>query len=297
MIKLACDDCVYAFSKDNKPALRIKSGDIVEIQTMDCFAGQLISETDKLSEIDFDRINPITGPIYIEGAREGDTLKVTIEKIETGDRGVMCTGAGQGVLGDIMEGFSEKIVGLDGNYAFFSDKLKLLLNKMIGVIGVAPKDGEASSRAPGSHGGNMDNKMITEKAAVYFPVFTDGAFFALGDVHAAMGDGEVGGSGIEVPAQVTVKLEIVNNIKLVNPFVENENFISTVASALRIEDAVHTAVYDMDNLLKGKLTLCGYDRSMLLSAVGNVEICQVINSLKTVRFNVPKRIGGFLWVS
>ena len=293
MIELTCDKHIFDFSKENKPALIIKSGDIVEIQTMDCFSGQIQIGSGKLSEIDFNMINPATGPIYIEGASEGDTLKVTIKKIETGSSGVLCTGEGQGVLGDIMEGLTEKIIPLDAVNAGFCGGLNLPLNKMVGVIGVAPKAEGISSRLPGSHGGNMDNKMITEKSIVFFPVFTDGALFALGDVHAAMGDGEVGGSGIEVTAKVTVKLEIVKDIKLVNPYLENKRLISTIASAPSLEEAVRAAVYDMDNLLTTKLPLDSNDRSMLLSQAGNVEICQVINSLKTVRFNFPKWIVEF----
>ena len=92
---------------------------------------------------------------------------------------------------------------------------------MIGVIGVAPNEGEISCGTPGDHGGNMDTTLIAEGATLYFPVFHKGALFSLGDVHAAMGDGEVCVSGIEIPAKVTVTLEVIKDQSLSVPVVEN----------------------------------------------------------------------------
>ncbi|MFP3489757.1 acetamidase/formamidase family protein, partial [Staphylococcus sp. SIMBA_130] len=88
---------------------------------------------------------------------------------------------------------------------------------MIGVIGVAPDGDGVSCGTPGAHGGNMDNKMVTEGAVLYFPVFAEGALFGLGDFPAAMGDGEVSVSGIEVPGQPTVKLEVIKGEPIVQP--------------------------------------------------------------------------------
>lgn len=144
---------------------------------------------------------------------------------------------------------------------------------MIGVIGVSPNDEDISWGTPGSHGRNIDNKMITENTVVYFPVFAEGALFALGDVHVAMGDGEIGVSAIEIPAKVTVKLEVVEGMKLINPYLENETRISTIASAVNIEDTIHQAVHDMEDLLKLEMTMDTPEMAMLLSVAGSVEIC------------------------
>src|SRR5699024_8756353 len=143
-------------------------------------------------------------PIHINGAEKGDILKVKINKITLADQGVIATGPDLGVMGHKIEAFTSKIVPIENEQAIFNDKIKIPLNQMIGVIGVAPEGGPVPTGTPGAHGGNMDTQIITEGAEVYFPVFTDGALFALGDFHAAMGDGEVGGSGIEIPGHVSV---------------------------------------------------------------------------------------------
>lgn len=292
MKKLSCEQYIFAFGKGNQPALTVNSGEVVEIQTMDCFSNQIQRKEDKLDGLDWERINPATGPIYVEGAQKGDVLKVTIEKIEIAEQGAMCAGEGLGVLGDRMKGMYEKLVPIKEGKAIFNDRISLPLNKMIGVIGVAPEEEEISCGTPGNHGGNMDNKMITENAVLYFPVFTEGALFALGDVHAVMGDGEIGVSAVEIPATVTVKLEVVKEMKLINPYLENETHVSTIASAINIEDAIHQAVHDMEDLLAPKLSLETPEMAMLFSAAGSVEICQVVDPLKTVRFNFPKWILG-----
>ncbi len=285
---LSSDCHIFAFDKRNEPALAINSGDSVQIQTMDCFADQLKTAEDRLDSIDWNRINPATGPIYVEGAKAGDTLKVTVEKIEIGAQGAIATGEGFGLLGDEMTGMSGKLVAIRDGQVVFDDKVTLPVEAMIGVIGTAPADDPINCGTPGSHGGNMDNKMIRENAILYFPVFTDGALFALGDVHAAMGDGEIGVSGVEVPAVVTVKMEVIKDRTIANPYMENESLIATIASDVSIENAISTAVHDMKAILCDKLPLSLPETAMLFSAVGNVEICQVVDPLKTVRFTFPK---------
>ena len=281
---------IFAFDRNNGPKLEVSSGDRVRVKTMDCFANQLQTPGDRLGNIDWDRVNPATGPIFVKGARAGDALKVTIEKIEIGAQGAMATGEGFGLLGDEMTGLTEKIVPIRDGQAIFNERVSLPLNKMIGVIGVAPAGEPVSCGTPGRHGGNMDNKMICENAAVYFPVAVPGALFALGDVHAAMGDGEVGVSGVEVPAFVTVKLDVIEDFALNNPYIENESHIVTIASDESIETAISTAVHDMKLLLCDKLPLSTPEMSMLFSATGSVEICQVVDPLKTARFTFPKWI-------
>jgi len=192
MYEVACTNSIYSFSKDNKPVLKIKSGDEVIIETMDCFSDQIQTEEDKLEFMDWDHVNPAAGPIFIEGAKPYDVLKVTINKIEIKSRAVLSTGENLGVLGGRLKGLTSSIKVIENNEVVFDDKLRLPLNKMIGVIGTAPSEGEINCGTPGSHGGNMDNTMITEGGILYLPIFAEGALLALGDLHAVMGDGEIG---------------------------------------------------------------------------------------------------------
>jgi amidase len=288
MYEVACTNSIYSFSKNNKPVLNIKSGDEVIIQTMDCFSDQIQTEEDKLESMDWDRVNPAAGPIFIEGAKPYDVLKVTINKIELKNKVVLSTGENLGILGGRLRGLTSSVKAIENNEVVFDDKLRLPLNKMIGVIGTAPSEGEINCGTPGSHGGNMDNTMITEGSILYLPIFAEGALFALGDLHAVMGDGEIGVSGAEAAGEVYVKLDVIKGLKLQNPFLENKNFISTIASGETLDDAVNKAVNDMADILTERLNLPCSEIAMLLSLVGQAQICQVVDPMKTARYTVPK---------
>jgi amidase len=286
--RLPSTAAIYSFSPDNAPALTVPSGSVVAIDTCDCFADQLRTPADTLESLDWARINPATGPVFVEGAKPGGVLKVTIESIEVGMQGVMATGKDLGVLGDRFEGLTSRIVPFRDGKAVWDDKVSIPLDPMIGVIGVAPAEGSLNCGTPGPHGGNMDNRMIRAGATLYLPVFVHGGLFACGDLHAVMGDGEVCVSGVEVPGTVTVRLEALPALSLRNPVLENEQVFQTIASAETLDDAVTAAVGDMADLLVARLPLTLEEVVMLMSATGNAQICQVVDPLKTARFLMPK---------
>jgi amidase len=288
LYRLNRSNIIYAFSKENEPILHVDSGSQIEIETYDCFENQILSNDASYQGMDWDKVNPATGPIFITGAEAGDVLAVTIDKIELDEQGVMAVGPGMGLLGDRIEEFEAKVMPLKSGKAIFDSKIEIPLNPMIGVIGVAPKDGPVSCGTPGSHGGNMDNKMITTGATIYFPVHTEGALFALGDLHAAMGDGEIGVTGIEIAAKVTVTLNVIKGYTIENPILETDEFISTIASEQTLDQAVKRSVEDMIGLLSKRIDLSFNQMNMLCSAVGQTQICQVVDPLLTARFLFPK---------
>jgi amidase len=279
---------IFKFSKDNPYVAKIQSGDMVEIETLDCFSNQLKTKEDTLDAIDWNQINPATGPIYIEGAMPGDTLKVTIEDIVLCDQGVMAAEEGGGPLGHLLKGTKTKIIPIIDGKAIFDSKLSIPLKPMIGVIGVAPGEEDINTGTPGNHGGNMDNLMITKGSTLYLPIFVEGALFALGDLHAVMGDGEIGVTGVEIPGSVKAKLEVMKGLTLNNPVLENAEKFTTIASEKNLEDAVNRATVDMAMILKERIDMDLHDIAMLMSAVGNTEICQVVDPLRTARFVMPK---------
>ncbi|WP_082232108.1 acetamidase/formamidase family protein [Halobacillus massiliensis] len=289
-IQVSTDHFVYAMDKENKPAVTIQSGDQVVIDTYDCFENQIQSETMPIDELDWDRINPATGPLYVEEAEPGDILKVHIDNIELGERGVMLTGPELGVMGHRMTEFQAKIIPIQDNEAIFNEKLKLPLNPMIGVIGVAPEGEGINCGTPGAHGGNMDTKLVTTGATLYFPVFHKGALFSLGDLHAAMGDGEISVSGIEIPAKVTATVEVVKGQSIDYPFLQNEEGLAVLVSKKTLDEAVDTAVELMIDYLHPQTDLTLSELTMLMSAVGQVQVSQVVDPLKTARFFIPKNV-------
>lgn len=287
---------IYEFNQTNQPIAIAASGSRVRIETYDCFKNQIKSEDTQLGELDWNQINPATGPIFVEGAKPGDVLKVTIESIEIDGTGVMLVGPDLGVMGPFIKEMSAKILPIqDGKIQF--NQLLLPLNKMIGVIGVAPVGQGINCGTPGPHGGNMDNKMVTEGATLYFPVAVEGALFGLGDFHAAMGDGEVSVSGVEVAGAATVHLEVLKGETIQQPLLENEDSFTQIASALTLDEASKLATELMVRRIVERTDMSISEVTMLMSAVGQLEICQVVDPLVTVRFVVPKWLLKQLKVS
>lgn len=278
---------IYEFNKNNTYTKKVTSGTTLTIETYDCFQNQIQTPETEVEAIDWDKINPATGPIYVEDALPGDVLKVTIENIDIGDQGVMVVGPELGIMGDRFDKMESKILPIKHDKVLFND-LELPINKMIGVIGVAPEGEGVNCGTPGAHGGNMDNKMVTEGATLYFPVFTEGALFGLGDFHAAMGDGEVSVSGIEVPGAATVTLEVIKGETLRHPLLENDEAFTQIVSADTLDEAAKEATREMIDRIVEKSGLPIAEVTMLMSAVGQVEICQIVDPLMTARFVVPK---------
>ncbi len=144
-----CTTAIYAFSKNHQPVRTVQSGETFVIETYDCFQNQITSSETPFDSIDWNHINPATGPIYIEGAEPGDILAVKIEQIRLKGQGVMAVGPGLGVLGDRIPQFEAKMIPVEENRAVFDEHLSIPLNPMIGVIGVAPSGEDVSCGRPG----------------------------------------------------------------------------------------------------------------------------------------------------
>lgn len=283
------ENYTFTFSNSNKPVSFIKPGNNIVFETHDCLCSQISCETDNLDGIDFDKVNPATGPLYIEGAMPNQTLKVTVQSIDLDNYGVAMTGPGVGVLGEKLDKMTHNILNITENSAIFKN-IELPLNKMIGVIGVAPNSESINCGTPGSHGGNMDCKVIGEGSIVYLPIYTPGALLSVGDVHAVMGDGEIGVSGAEVGAKVDLNVELISNFKINNPIVETDDAYYTIASAQTLDDAYKIAVEDMFEILLSKCSLSKNDLIMLMSLTCDIEVCQVVDPLKTIRYKIKKKI-------
>jgi amidase len=287
---LTKEHVVYALSPDHAPALRVKDGTTVEVYTCDCFEDQIQSEDQDFGTLDWERINPATGPIYVEGAEPGDLLVAHIRRIELADRGVMTTGPSLGVLGDELTKNVIRMVPIRDGKAVFSERIQLPLQPMIGVIGTAPVEGSVPCGTPGDHGGNMDCKRVTEGARLILPVNVPGALFALGDLHAAMGDGEVAVCGIEIAGRVTVQLHVLKNKQWPVPMIVNDEQVITIASEKQLDDAADRAVKNMVHFMESELGMDKAEAAFLLSAAGNLQVCQVVDPLKTARMEIPRWI-------
>ncbi|HWQ07723.1 MAG TPA: acetamidase/formamidase family protein, partial [Holophaga sp.] len=271
----------------------VPSGATITLRTRDCFDDQIRSEEADLSRVDWERANPSTGPVHVEGAQPGDVLKVTIQRIELAPSGVMVSDARHNILGRFLQGALVRVLPVGSREAEFGHGVRIPLAPMVGVIGVAPAGLPVKTDTPGRHGGNMDCSLVTEGAVLYFNVEVPGALFALGDVHGAMGDGEIL-SGIEMAAQVTVTLDVVKGRSIQSPVLESRDAWSVIESAPTLDQAAQQAVESMYGFLSERQGITGHELSMLMSLVGKLSFCQIVDPLKTVRFDMPKEHLGLM---
>lgn len=291
IINLPGDRVIYKFEPKMEAVIRVKPGDTLKVDSNDCFYQQIFDESHTIEGLDFNRVNPATGPIYIEGAEPGDLLKVEIVSIDVKDKGVAATIPGGGLLGDQVKESVVRIIDVKDGYADFQG-VKLPLKPMIGVIGVAPadEDGPWPTDTPWKHGGNMDTTDIRPGSTLYFPVNQEGALLALGDCHAAMADGEMCFTGLEIPADVVIELDLIKGKTSKWPLIETEEATMINASGDDLEMASYEAANQAVRHLKEGLGIQWEDAYILGSLAVDLKISQLVDPKVTVRAAIPKHI-------
>ena len=290
MIVIPRNQAVYSMSPDHPPAARIASGEQVVFETSDCFGCQLTSEEQKVGAIDWERINPATGPLYVEGALPGDVLKVEILDISLADHATAVEMPGEGVYGHLPTKETTRIFPVKDGILTFNDRLTFPVEPMIGVIGVAPAEGSVLTGTPDSHGGNMDCNRICAGSTLYLPVNVPGALLAMGDLHAIMGDGEVCVCGAEISGAVTVCATVLKDCALPTPFLIREDLAAAIFSAKTMEEAARGATCRMRQFLLDFSSLPSADAGILLSLSGSLRICQAVDPMITCRMELPRRV-------
>jgi amidase len=289
MRKLSSRKSIYKFSPKNKPAYEVEDGERVVIETPDCFSGRVKSDKTLFEDIPMDVVNPATGPIRVAGLSAGDALCVSIEKIKLGGSGVTMCSPDLGNLCRDVRRSRTKVIKIKGDKAVFSKDLEIDLNPHVGVLGVSPSKGEFPTFYPGDYGGNMDTVEVREGSKVYLPTFVDGAMLAMGDVHGAMGDGEVCGTGLEMSADVTVKLSKASEMDIQRPMIETRSEWFAYAAAKTLDEAASLATADMVRFIQGRSGMDFEDAYMLASLAANLKISQVVDPLMAARMSIPKR--------
>jgi amidase len=289
MLTLSRGQSTYDFGPDNPPAIRVKPGTTVVLQTLDAVDGQIQTDSDSAEQIDLGHVNSATGPVYVEGVEPGDTLVVEILDIELADQGAALIIPGFGALQDDISGPYTKVFHVENGLIPYGDKVRLPLKPMIGTIGVAPLEPLPTLNL-GEHGGNLDTTAVTTGATVYLPVFVEGALFGAGDVHATQGDGEVCGTGIETDATLTLRLDVRKDFPIPRPRLENADEWMTVGIDESLREAIRLSLLDMVSWLEDMHGLSQEEAYVLISLAGDVRIGQIVDPKASVRTVVPKKL-------
>ncbi|MAC55686.1 acetamidase/formamidase family protein [Gimesia maris] len=234
----------YEFSRFQEPRISIESGETIRVESEDALSGQIRKAGDLRDKTRVPFSNPLTGPIFINQAEPGDTLAIKIEAIESRD-GQCATYTGnpkqlcQWLGTDVPDG--AHVCPIRDGYVYWSDQIKIPYQPMLGCIGTTPAYGMPSTMPAGPHGGNMDIREVTEGNTLYLPVFVPGALLYLGDAHAAMGQGELSATGLEMAAQTTLTIELIKQKTIAGPRIESPNELMTVSSGTPMERATADA--------------------------------------------------------
>lgn len=304
----------YTFGP-NEPALIIRSGDIVVATTRD--AGGFDEKMESILELQkqrsditsFRESNPLVGPIYVEEAKPGDTLAVTIQKIKLNRNNAWSrhrphfgclTGEEPGKELFLTELAPERQfdwrLDLERNVGILElkeSKLKRIeipLHPFLGSIGVAPRFGRVEmSFTPGEYGGNMDCIETKEGTTLYLPVWVRGAYLAFGDVHAAQGDGEICGVALETTAEVTIELEVLKGRSIEWPRMKDDTHIMTAGSGRPLMDCVRIAQVELTKWLVNDYGFEKWEAFQVMSQVTTMRIGNVVDPNYTVVARFPKK--------
>jgi acetamidase/formamidase len=302
---------------DARPALRVASGDIVDVDTLLtnspgglARAGvpdEKIQASLKAITAAFPTGSPnrgpgghiLTGPVFVEGAEPGDTLEVRILSIDLpidyGYNG--CSGY---VRANCEQGKPATIIQLDRTKmtAEFMPGIVIPLKPFFGSMGVAPAPelGRVGSTAPSKHAGNLDNKELVAGSTLFIPVFVPGALFEIGDGHAAQGDGEVDQTAIETSLRGKVQLTVRKDIKLTWPRAETATDYIAMATDADLGVATTLAIQEMVDFLAATKGLTKHQAYQLISIAGDVAVTQLVDRPRPgepslgVHVRMPKRI-------
>ena len=286
--KVTTNNIIHVMSKNNKPAISIKSGERIIIETAKPgIPDEVFTKNYKVEPFP-KRVLSITGPVFIENCEPGDVLKITVNEIKLDNKAKMWMGQWMGILMDQVDHCYLKKVDVENGFVKFNEKIKFPIKPMIGTIGVAPAGEDIPCLYPGLHGGNMDVPEVTTGNTIYIPVQVKGGLLAVGDVHAAMGYGEILGTGVEIGSTVDLTIIVEKKVKLSAPYVETPNSFEFIASDKELIKACQE-VSKMAIAFVQKSAKLNFDEAYaLVGQTSNLKIAQVVNPLHTVTMQVFK---------
>ncbi|MEM3542010.1 MAG: acetamidase/formamidase family protein [Candidatus Methanomethylicia archaeon] len=278
----------YKWDNSLKPALKIKPGDRVVFELRDVSDNQITpnSTVEDLIKLDWNRVYPLSGPIYIEGAEPGDALIVNVIDIKCKGWGWSAIIPGYGLLEEFDKPYLYIWDLSEGTYTTLNDKAYIPLNPFPGVMGVAPaKPGQHPIMPPGPHGGNMDIRNLTIGSTLKLPVQVEGALFSCGDGHAAQGDGEVCVTAIEAPLYLVLEFNLEKNAELeypqittyIEPELEAGEYHATMGISPNLMEAAKTAVRQMIKHLTRKYGFTREEAYILTSITCHLKISEIVD--------------------
>jgi amidase len=286
------DQVVWSFGPELEPVLEVEPGAVVRFETNDCFTGQIKTEADLVTEIDFGRVNSATGPVAVRGAEPGDSLVVELLEVKPDPMGFATLIPGMGQLIEQVRSPLTQVFRVEGDTIHMNERISFPLRPMVGVVGVATGGEEVGNGYAGTHGGNLDNHLHGPGARIYFPVRQPGGLFAVGDMHASMGDGEICFTGVEIAGEVTVRFGLVKGKQGTWPVTELADcWIAHGTAGPDFMEALDRASEEAARLLVDQWGFSIEEAFIFLSVACDANICQACRPqpFSTIaRVSIPK---------
>jgi len=290
--RLPRDQVIWSFGPDLQPVLEVEPGDVVTFETNDCFTGQIRSEDDLVTGIDLSRINSATGPVAVEGAEPGDSLVAEILDVRPVEWGVATLIPGFGQLIEHVQAPLTRLFDVVDGEVVMNERVRFPARPMVGVVGVATDGDTLSNGLAGRHGGNLDDHLHGKGARIYFPVRQPGGMFAVGDMHASMGDGEICFTGVEIAGEVDVRFDLLKGKQATWPVTELADRWLPHATADDFGDALKLVSEEAAKLLVDEHGFTVEDAFIFLSVAcdaGVAQACKPAPQFGTIaRFSIPK---------
>jgi amidase len=291
--RLTRDHVIWEFGPGLRPVLEVNPGDVVTFETNDCFSGQIQTEDDLVTEIDLARINSATGPVAVRGAMPGDSLIAEILDVRPISWGVatLIPGFGQ-LIHQVKAPLTRRFEVADGEIRM-NDRVSFPARPMVGVVGVATDGETLSNGLAGRHGGNLDDHLHGPGARMLFPVRQAGGMFAVGDMHASMGDGEICFTGVEIAGEVDIRFDLLKGQQATWPVTDLRDCWVPHATADSYEEALALVCEEASKLLVDQWGFTIEDAFMFLSVACDAGVAQACKpapgAFGTIaRFSIPK---------
>ena len=285
--------CHFGWNNANTPVVKAAPGDTIAFTPQDSSGGQLTAESTvaDIGKLDFGKVNPVAGPVYIDGAEPGDAIKVTLLDFAPSGWGWTANIPGFGLLADHFKEPALHIWKYDAfslTPAAYGPGGRVPLKPFCGTIGLAPAEpGTHSIVPPRRMGGNMDIRDMAAGTELFLPVEVKGGLFSVGDTHASQGDGEVCGTAIESPCTLTAKFELVKGANLKFPrfvtqgpvarHLDYKGYDATTGIGPDLMEAAKNAVLGMVELLSKRHKMREVDAYMLCSVAGDLRISEIVD--------------------
>ncbi len=290
MKRLPLGPLYFEFSRHNEPRLKIQPGERVLVETEDAFGGQIRTDDDRRDKSEQPYSNPQTGPIWIEGAVPGDALAVKIEEIRPSIGQCATRTSDPRQLSEWLGTecpHGTHVCAIQDGLIHWSDEVTIPYSPMLGCIGTAPDMGVPTTGPSGPHGGNMDILETCPGSIVYLPVFVEGGYLYLGDAHAAMGHGELSASGLEMPSETTITVDLIKGKTIPGPRIESSTEVMAIATSSSMERSTAEAYARLILWIEADFGWNRWKAYDLLTHVGEISVGYY--AARTVAAKVAKK--------